>query len=124
MEELEKQVSEEVNINYRLHARLIGAKGKTISKVMKQFKVVVHFPGGNKSNKVTISGREENVVGAKEYLLQMADDLKMDVLEWKEDKQLYGQTSAASSRHDQDLSRGNPVVTFAPLTLGEFLKVD
>ena len=124
VEELEKQVSQEVNIDYRLHARLIGAKGKNISKVMKQFKVVVHFPGGNKSNKVTISGREENVEDAKEHLLKLADDLKMDILECNEDKQLYGQASAASSIHDQDLSRGNPVVTFAPLKLADFLKVD
>lgn len=39
--ELEQMVSEDVPLDHRVHARIIGARGKAIRKVMDEFKVRV-----------------------------------------------------------------------------------
>ena len=57
-----------------MHSRLIGAKGKSIAKVMDQFQVDVRFPKDKNSNVVTIQGLEENVEDAKYHLLTLAED--------------------------------------------------
>ena len=57
-----------------MHSRLIGAKGKSIAKVMEQFQVDVRFPKDKNSNVVTIQGLEENVEDAKYHLLTLAED--------------------------------------------------
>lgn len=63
-----------MDIDHRVHSRLIGAKGKAIAKVMDRFSVVVRFPRDKQANAVTITGLEENVEDAKEHLLMMEDD--------------------------------------------------
>ena len=57
-----------------MHSRLIGAKGKAISKVMDKYSVDIRFPRDKTSNIITITGLEENVEDAKEYLLTLAED--------------------------------------------------
>ena len=37
--ELEQMVSEDVPLDHRVHARIIGARGKAIRKIMDEFKV-------------------------------------------------------------------------------------
>lgn len=37
--ELEQMVSEDVTLDHRVHARIIGARGKAIRKIMDEFKV-------------------------------------------------------------------------------------
>ena len=61
-------------MDHRVHSRLIGAKGKSIAKVMEQFQVDVRFPKDKNSNVVTIQGLEENVEDAKYHLLTLAED--------------------------------------------------
>lgn len=39
VDELEEMVSEDVNLDSRVHARIIGARGKGIRKIMDEFKV-------------------------------------------------------------------------------------
>lgn len=39
MGELEQMVSEDVPLDHRVHARIIGARGKAIRKIMDEFKV-------------------------------------------------------------------------------------
>ena len=70
----EEQVSDEVDIDHRVHSRLIGARGKAIAKVMERFHVDIRFPRDKQSNTVTITGMEENVEDAKEHLVTMAED--------------------------------------------------
>lgn len=70
----EEQISDEVEIDHRVHSRLIGAKGKAIAKVMDRFHVVVRFPKDKNSDMVTITGLEENVEDAKEHLIMLTED--------------------------------------------------
>lgn len=37
--ELEQMVSEDITLDHRVHARIIGARGKAIRKIMDEFKV-------------------------------------------------------------------------------------
>ena len=67
-------MTEEVEIDHRVHSRLIGARGKSIGKVMDKFHVVVRFPKDKTDSAVTITGTEENVEDAKEHLLMLAED--------------------------------------------------
>ena len=39
--ELEEMVSNDVQLDHRVHARIIGARGKAIRKLMDEFKVCV-----------------------------------------------------------------------------------
>lgn len=38
--ELEQMVSEDITLDHRVHARIIGARGKAIRKIMDEFKVI------------------------------------------------------------------------------------
>lgn len=39
MDELEEMISENITLDSRVHARIIGARGKGIRKIMDEFKV-------------------------------------------------------------------------------------
>lgn len=39
MDELEEMISEDITLDARVHARIIGARGKGIRKIMDEFKV-------------------------------------------------------------------------------------
>lgn len=41
VEELEEMISEDITLDNRVHARIIGARGKGIRKIMDEFKVNV-----------------------------------------------------------------------------------
>ena len=53
--QLESFQTVEVEIDTRVHARLIGAKGKNLKRISDQYKVEIKFPGRNSSepSKVT-----------------------------------------------------------------------
>ena len=54
---LESHETVEIEVDPRLHARFIGAKGKNLRKIQDQFKVDIRFPGRNSSeaNKVSVA---------------------------------------------------------------------
>lgn len=48
MDELEEMISEDITLDSRVHARIIGARGKGIRKIMDEFKVMmIHRTWGN-----------------------------------------------------------------------------
>lgn len=76
VKDMESQVSKEVRVDARVHPRLIGGRGKSIRKIMDQFRVDVKFPrsGDPDPNVVTISGNEEDVDAAKEHILHLEEE--------------------------------------------------
>lgn len=74
--ELNEMVKEEVTIDSRVHSRLIGSRGRNIRKIMDDFKVDIKFPRNDDSDPdlVTITGMEENVIEAKDHLLNLAEE--------------------------------------------------
>lgn len=74
--ELNEMIKEEVSIDSRVHSRLIGARGRSIRKIMEDFKVDIKFPRSDDPdpNLVTITGNEENVLEAKDHLLNLEEE--------------------------------------------------
>ena len=104
VKEVEEDITVEAEIDYRLHTRLAGRKRRLINSFMKEHQVVVQFPcvyspyvkvtligsepneelpirlpSNQRSNKVTITGKEREVEAAKRALVALADDLMLDV---------------------------------------------
>ena len=74
--DLEDLVHEEIYIDTRVHPRLIGAKGKSIRRIMDEYSVDIRFPrsDGGDPNLVVISGSAENVDEAKDHILNLAEE--------------------------------------------------
>ena len=71
----EDQTVFEVDIDPRVHRRLIGARGATIRRIMEQFKVDIRFPRSNDPNgAVVISGAPEDVEDARDHLLMLEEE--------------------------------------------------
>ncbi|XP_037797231.1 vigilin-like [Penaeus monodon] len=87
--ELDKMVKETVEIDSRVHSRLIGSRGKAIKKVMEEFKVEIKFPRGDDDpNTVTIIGAQDNVDECKDHLLNLMEEYMQDIVE-EEDMEAY-----------------------------------
>ncbi|XP_060922029.1 vigilin [Limanda limanda] len=81
--ELQEMVSQEVRLDPRTHARIIGARGKAIRKLMEEFKVDIRFPqpGSDEPDKVTVTGLPETVDNAIDHLLNLEEEYMLSVTE-------------------------------------------
>jgi len=112
--ELEDQVTLEVCVNHQIHSRIIGQKGRTVRKLMDQFKVDIRFPRGENADLVLVSGTQENCEACIEHLLVLEEEYMDEVYERNETKDMMA-SYMAPSRNDAPSS--NPygyVVRDAP----------
>lgn len=121
VDELEEMISEDITLDSRVHARIIGARGKGIRKIMDEFKVDLRFPqpGAADPNLVTVTGRPELVDEAIDHLLNLEEEFLADVVE-NESKMAYMRPhggSAAAMDEQRGPSKGF-VVREAPWTTG------
>lgn len=121
VDELEEMISEDINLDSRVHARIIGARGKGIRKIMDEFKVDLRFPqsGAADPNLVTVTGRPELVDEAIDHLLNLEEEYMADVVE-NEAKMAYMRPSgggAAAMDEQRGPSKGF-VVREAPWATG------
>ncbi|XP_072540165.1 high density lipoprotein binding protein a [Salminus brasiliensis] len=121
VDELEEMISEDITLDSRVHARIIGARGKGIRKIMDEFKVDLRFPqsGAADPNLVTVTGRPEMVDEAIDHLLNLEEEYLADVVE-NESKMAYMKPSghaSASSEEPRGPSKGF-VVREAPWATG------
>uniref|UniRef100_A0A671SSZ5 Vigilin n=1 Tax=Sinocyclocheilus anshuiensis TaxID=1608454 RepID=A0A671SSZ5_9TELE len=121
VDELEEMISEDITLDSRVHARVIGARGKGIRKIMDEFKVDVRFPqsGAANPNLVTVTGRPEQVDEAIDHLLNLEEEYLSDVVE-NEAKMAYMKPSgstASSMEEPRGPSKGF-VVREAPWATG------
>ena len=67
---------EEVRIDRAVHSRLIGARGRAITKIMDDYKVDIRMPGRDAEDPdlVIISGREDDVLDCREHLLNLEEE--------------------------------------------------
>ncbi|XP_012690927.2 vigilin isoform X4 [Clupea harengus] len=81
--ELEEMVSNDVQLDHRVHARIIGARGKAIRKLMDEFKVDIRFPqpGSEDPDRVTVTGLPENVDNAIDHILNLEEEYMLTVTE-------------------------------------------
>lgn len=101
--ELEDMVSVDVEIDHRIHSRLIGARGRAIRQIMTDFKVDIKFPLRDATNLdvVTVSGAEDNVYECQDHLLNLAEEYIQDV----RDQELVEEFTHAPSRQQQQDNR-------------------
>ncbi|KAM4611304.1 vigilin [Polymixia lowei] len=81
--ELQEMVSQDVHLDPRTHARIIGARGKAIRKLMEEFKVDIRFPqpGSDEPDKVMVTGLPETVDNAIDHLLNLEEEYMLSVTE-------------------------------------------
>lgn len=82
--ELNELVREQVDVDYRIHARLIGQRGRNINKIMDEYKVEIRFPkqGENDNpNAITIIGAPEAVSEAKDHILNLEEEYMEDIVD-------------------------------------------
>ncbi|KAI5637986.1 KH domain-containing protein [Phthorimaea operculella] len=99
--QLDNQYREEVDIDPRVHRRLIGLRGKNIRRIMDEYKVDIRFPKNQDDSLVIIAGDEDNVLDAKEHLLNLAEEYLQDVSD------RYTRPAAPSLADFSDLSAGD-----------------
>ncbi|XP_049587952.1 high density lipoprotein binding protein a isoform X1 [Syngnathus scovelli] len=121
VDDLEEMISEDITLDSRVHARIIGARGKGIRRIMDEFKVDLRFPqsGAADPNLVTVTGRVELVDEAIDHLLNLEEEYLADVVE-NEAKMAYMRPSGgnhASGDEQRGPSKGF-VVREAPWTTG------
>uniref|UniRef100_A0AAQ4P645 Vigilin n=1 Tax=Gasterosteus aculeatus aculeatus TaxID=481459 RepID=A0AAQ4P645_GASAC len=119
--ELEEMISEDITLDSRVHARIIGARGKGIRKIMDEFKVDLRFPqrGSADPNLGTVPGRPELGDEPIDHFLTREEEFLGDVVE-NESKMPY-QRPHGGSASAMDEQRGPSkgfVVREAPWTTG------
>uniref|UniRef100_A0A3P9J0E9 Vigilin n=1 Tax=Oryzias latipes TaxID=8090 RepID=A0A3P9J0E9_ORYLA len=74
--ELQEMVSQDIHLDPRTHARIIGARGKAIRKLMEEFKVDIRFPqpGSDEPDRVTVTGLPETISSAVDHLLNLEEE--------------------------------------------------
>uniref|UniRef100_A0A6Q2X0T4 Vigilin n=1 Tax=Esox lucius TaxID=8010 RepID=A0A6Q2X0T4_ESOLU len=77
---LQEMVNQDVHIDPRTHARIIGARGKAVRKAMEEFKVDIRFPqpGSEDPGRVTVTGLPDCVDNAIEHLLNLEEEYVSD----------------------------------------------
>jgi KH domain. len=83
----ESLYKDEVQIDARVHPRIIGAQGRSVRRIMEEYKVDIKFPRQNDPdpNLVVITGKEDDVLDAKDRLLNMEDEFLQDLEQRGED---------------------------------------
>ncbi|CAG0913810.1 unnamed protein product [Notodromas monacha] len=115
----EQMMEKAVSVDSRVHPRLIGQKGRTIKKIMDDYKVDIRFPRPEDAdpNVIFISGDENNVLDAEDAILNMEHEFMQD-LQDSEMTQSYMRAPSKQSetnhgRGDGEKKKGF-VVTGAP----------
>lgn len=103
--ELEGMVSEDVQIDHRVHSRLIGQRGRHIRKIMDDFKVDIRFlrDSDGDPDLVVITGASEGVQDAKDHLLNLEEEYLQEI----EEVESMRQYRQSSSRQQEDEKSGD-----------------
>ncbi|KFM62860.1 Vigilin, partial [Stegodyphus mimosarum] len=76
VQEQEDMYKEEVQIDSRIHSRIIGTRGRNVLKIMDMYKVDIRFPRPSDPDPdlVVIQGAEDDVLDAKDHLLNLEEE--------------------------------------------------
>eukprot|EP00123_Amoebidium_parasiticum_P012021 comp21066_c0_seq1/m.28357 comp21066_c0_seq1/g.28357 ORF comp21066_c0_seq1/g.28357 comp21066_c0_seq1/m.28357 type:complete len:1230 (-) comp21066_c0_seq1:211-3900(-) len=74
-------VEDEIQVDHRVHGRLIGAGGKTVMLLSKELGVQIKFPRDKTSDVVTIKGTHVQVEAAKDRILDLAEEYLLEMEE-------------------------------------------
>ena len=92
--DFESTITMEIEIDRRIHARIIGSGGSKLQQIMKDYGVEIKFPSNNQSDKVHVIGTDqEKIDGCIDHLLILEEDFVQDV---PHSKQNNTQSSSSS----------------------------
>lgn len=80
--ELNELAREVIQVDSRIHARLIGHRGRSIHKIMDEYKVEIKFPKqGEDPDSITITGTPDAVSEAKDHILNLEEEFLEDLVD-------------------------------------------
>jgi len=99
----ESQIKEEVQIDPRVHSMIIGKRGRTIRKIMDDFKVDIRLPrdGDEDASLVVITGDEEAVLDCIDHLKLLEEEYIQDAAD-KEWMQQYEKPNRSLDNKDSN----------------------
>ncbi|XP_040577947.2 vigilin isoform X3 [Lepeophtheirus salmonis] len=114
--DIESMIKEGVNVDHRVHPKIIGRRGVGIRKIMSDFRVDIKLPrdGDVDRNQVVVIGKENDVLDCKDHLLNLEEEYLQDIQEndWMEE---YIKPVSVDSMPDTPKpSRGFEVAKGAP----------
>jgi len=110
-------VKETVEIDHRVHSRIIGSRGKNIRQIMQDFKVDIRFPRDNSGNAdlVVISGNnQDRILDARDHLLNLEEEYLQDVKENEYMQQYVRDSKQDKGKSSNEKKNNGFVVTGAP----------
>merc|ERR1719228_2430213 len=111
----ESMIKEEVQIDPRVHSMIIGRRGRTIRKIMDDYKVDIRLPreGDEDPSLVVISGDEDNVLDCRDHLKMLEEEYIQDVADREWMSQYEKPTRALDNKETGKNTKGF-VVSKAP----------
>jgi len=99
----EAMIKEEVQIDPRVHSMIIGRRGRSIRKIMDDFKVDIRLPreGDEDPSLVVVSGDEEAVMDCIDHLKMLEEEFIQDAAD-KEWMQQYEKPNRAVDNKDSN----------------------
>jgi hypothetical protein len=80
IQEFESKITMEIDIDHRIHARIIGTGGQKLQQIMKEYDVEIKFPTNNKNNHVHVIGtNQEKIDACIDHLLILEEDFLQDL---------------------------------------------
>jgi hypothetical protein len=80
IQEFESTITMEIDIDHRIHARIIGTGGQKLQQIMKEYEVEIKFPTNNQSDKVHVIGTDQEKIDACiDQLLILEEDFLQDI---------------------------------------------
>ncbi|RXG56235.1 Vigilin [Armadillidium vulgare] len=106
--DLDNMVRKSVVIDSRIHSRLIGARGRSIRKIMEEFKVEIKFPReGDDPDEVIILGLEDNVEDCLDHILNLAEEYIQDLTDEEEARKYIHSSSTNGTQNDSSANSGS-----------------
>ncbi|CAF3746350.1 unnamed protein product [Rotaria sp. Silwood1] len=105
IQDFESTITMEIDIDHRIHARIIGTRGQKLQQIMKDYDVDIKFPSNNQSNKVHVIGtNQENIDACIDHLLILEEDFLQDLPYKKQiqnESTKIGQQQSLNIQHQQ-----------------------
>ena len=80
IENFESKITMEIDIDHRIHARIIGGGGQKLQQIMKDYDVDIRFPPNNRSDQVHVIGvNQEKIDACIDHLLILEEDFLQDL---------------------------------------------
>ncbi|CAF1554582.1 unnamed protein product [Adineta ricciae] len=80
IKDFESKITMEIDIDPRIHARIIGSGGQKLQQIMKDYSVEIRFQANNKTDKVHVTGLDQDKIDACiDHLLMLEEDYVQDL---------------------------------------------